>query len=281
MDKSVQLPIIAAFTSIISIQTSAALSKTLFPLVGSDGVAALRIGLAAVILFVLLRPYHLKIGKTDAYNIMIYGLVLGAMNVLIYRAFSYIPVGIAVSIEVTGPLCLALFTSRSSLGLLWAISALAGIALLPSDLFGQQLNSKGLFFAFSAAACWAFYIMAGKRVAHLGSYSVAAGMIVTAVVMVPLGLLQAGSALFSTDILLWGLLIAVLSSVFPYLLDMYSLKYLPGSIFGILMSASPAMSALSGYIILGEQLGRSQWLGILLISLACLGCALTTLYKTK
>ena len=51
----------AALAALISLQTGAAFAKSLFPLVGADGVAALRIGIAAILLGLVLRPWKLRL----------------------------------------------------------------------------------------------------------------------------------------------------------------------------------------------------------------------------
>jgi threonine/homoserine efflux transporter RhtA len=79
--------------------------------VGPEGVAALRLGLSALILLVVLRPWRIW-RQANLRDLVGYGLMMGLMNLLIYRAFLYIPVGIAVSIEVIGPLGVALLSSR-------------------------------------------------------------------------------------------------------------------------------------------------------------------------
>ena len=46
--------------------------------------------------------------QTNWKNLIIYGLILTLMNTLVYKAF-FMSVGIAISIEVLGPLTVALF----------------------------------------------------------------------------------------------------------------------------------------------------------------------------
>ncbi|MDB5440416.1 MAG: threonine/homoserine exporter RhtA [Caulobacteraceae bacterium] len=84
----------------------------------------------------------------------------------------------------------------------------------------------------------------------------------------------ASSALLSPHALMNGAIVAVFSSTIPLLLDQFALKRLPSQVFGVLMSASPAVSAGAGTVILRENLTLAQWLGIFAIMLACTGCML-------
>jgi inner membrane transporter RhtA len=275
------LPSLAAFSALISVQVGAAFAKTIFPLVGSDGVAALRVGIAAVLLGVTLRPWMLRINKSGWANLLGYGGTLGLMNVLIYRAFAYIPVGVAISIEVVGPLGLALVTSRRRPDLLWVALALGGLALLPLGSLAEPLDPRGIAFALAAALCWALYVIVGRAVARLDVRGVAAGMAFASIVVVPLGIVEAGRALLSPHVLLLGLAVAMLSSIIPYLLDIYALTRLRRSVFGVLMSASPAVSAIAGLLILDETLSPGQWAGIVAITIACAGSALLSVRQPQ
>jgi inner membrane transporter RhtA len=274
MKKDSFLPNLAAFVALISVQVGAAFAKTIFPLVGSDGVAALRVGIAAILLGATLRPWTLRVNKSDWVNLLGYGGILGLMNVLIYRAFAYIPVGAAISIEVVGPLGVALIASRRKLDLLWVALALGGLALLPLGALTVPLDPRGIVFALAAALCWALYVLIGRAVAGLDARGVAAGMAFASLVVVPLGIVEAGRALLRPQVLALGVAVAALSSIVPYLLDIYALKHLPRSAFGVLMSASPAVSAIAGLLILDETLSSRQWAGIVAITIACAGSAL-------
>ena len=269
-------PLAATLISLVSVQVGAAFAKTLFPQVGPEGVAALRLGIAAVILVTWLRPWTLRLSRASGLALLAYGTVMAMMNLLIYRAFDYIPVGIAISIEVLGPLTVALLTSHRRLDVLWVCFALAGVALLPLGSLNASLDLRGVGYAALAGMFWGLYVMVGKKTAPLGARGVALGMSVAALLVVPVGVAHAGLRLLTPEVLLIGGLVAVLSSAMPFLLDMYALKHLPRQVFGVLMSASPAVSALAGQWILGEQLHLLQWLGIGAITVACLGSALAT-----
>jgi inner membrane transporter RhtA len=241
----------------------------------------LRLGIAAVILVIWFRPWTLRLSKSNSLALLGYGMVMAMMNLLIYRAFDTIPVGIAISIEVLGPLGVALITSRRRLDVLWVCLALAGVALLPFGSLGASLDLRGAGYAVLAGVFWGLYVIVGKKTAPLGGRGVALGMSLAALMVVPLGVAHAGMKLMAPNVLLFGLVVALLSSAMPFLLDMLALKHLPRHVFGVLMSASPAVSALAGWLILGEYLNGLQWLGIAGISVACLGSALASRESTK
>jgi inner membrane transporter RhtA len=199
--------------------------------------------------------------------------MMGLMNLLIYRAFLYIPVSIAVSIEVIGPLGIALISSRRRIDLLWIGLSVLGLILLPLGALDGGLDLRGIAYSLAAALCWGLYVVLGARVAHLGKHAVATGMIVAAVIGVPLGIAQAGSTLLSPWVIGVGLSIALLSSTLPFLLDIFAMQHLSSSVFGVLLSASPAVSALAGWLVLKEVLSPLQCLGIASIMAACAGSA--------
>ena len=266
-------PILAALLGLVSVQSGAAVGKAIFPLVGPEGVAALRLGLSALILLVVLRPWRIW-RQANLRDLVGYGLMMGLMNLLIYRAFLYIPVGIAVSIEVIGPLGVALLSSRRRIDLLWIALSAFGLVLLPWGAGADGLDLRGVAYALAAALAWGLYVTLGTRVAVHGRQAVANGMLVAAMLGVPLGALQAGSQLLQPTVLAVGLAVALLSSTLPFLLDMFAMRHLPPNVFGVLLSASPAAGAIAGWLVLGETLSLLQCVGIAAIAAACAGAAL-------
>jgi len=271
------VPLLAVAGSIISVNFGAAYAKGLFPLVGSAGVTAVRVGLAAILLLAFWRPWRAPLARRDMGNVAIYGLMLGFMNLLIYAAFARIPIGIAIAIEVIGPLAVVVLSSRHLRDFAWVACAAGGLYLLaPTTANATALDPVGVAAALGAAFCWAMYIVFGKRVSTLkGGHVVSWGMLVAAICTVPVGLAQAGSALFAPQILIGGLVVAVLSSILPYSLEMLALSRLPRKVFGILVSAGPAVGALAGFFVLGEVLTAVQWAAIGLIVVATGGSAAT------
>ncbi len=270
-------PGLAILASMVSVNAGAAWAKHLFPLVGSQGVTAVRVGLAALIMLAIVRPWRSLPARRDALNLLVYGLMLGCMNLLIYGAFARIPIGIAVAIEVVGPLGVVVLSSRRARDFAWVLLAAFGLWLLAPVHEGvAPLDPAGVAYALGAAFCWAMYIVFGKRVSHLnGGQAVAWGMLAAALFTVPVGVAHAGGSLLLPTVLAGGLAVAVLSSALPYSLEMAALARLPQRVFGILVSAGPAFAALAGWVVLGERLTGMQWLAILLVILACGGAAAT------
>lgn len=270
-------PSLAILASMVSVNAGAAWAKHLFPLVGSQGVTAVRVGLAAIIMLAIVRPWRSLPARRDALNLLVYGLMLGCMNLLIYGAFARIPIGIAVAIEVVGPLAVVVLSSRRARDVAWVLLAAFGLWLLAPVHEGvAPLDPAGVAYALGAAFCWAMYIVFGKRVSTLnGGHAVAWGMLAAALFTVPVGVAHAGASLLLPTVLAGGLAVAVLSSALPYSLEMAALARLPRRVFGILVSAGPAFAALAGWVVLGERLTGMQWLAILLVILACGGAAAT------
>ena len=66
---------------------------------------------------------------------------------------------------------------------------------------------------------------------------------------------------------------ALVSSVLPYSLELVALRRLPAAVFGVLMSLDPAVAALAGFVVLGQDLGARELLGIALVVVASAGAA--------
>ncbi len=259
----------------VCFQSGAALAKNLFPLVGASGATALRTGLAAVMLFAVWRPWRVRCTWREARTIVLYGTSIGWMNLCFYSSLKTIPLGIAVALEFTGPLAVAVAASRRPVDFLWIAMAVAGLlALLPLHIDAQRLDPTGIALALGAGALWAMYIVFGRKagVAHGGQIT-ALGLLVASFMIVPVGLLENGSQLFSAAVLPTGIGVAVISSALPYSLEMIAMPRIPTRTLGVLLSLDPALGAVSGLIFLGESLTWLQWAAIGCIMVASAGSA--------
>ena len=274
---SVWMPVAVILIAMMSIQSGASLAKSLFPLVGAPGVTALRIALGTLILVVIFKPWRLRFKKEQRLPLLFYGLALGGMNYMFYLSIQTIPLGIAVALEFTGPLAVALFSSRRPVDFIWVVLAVLGLwFLLPLGQSVSQIDLTGAALALGAGACWAVYILTGQRAGEEhGPATVALGSLIAAVIFVPIGMAQATDSIWQWSILPVGLAVAILSTALPYSLEMIALTRLPTRIFGTLMSMEPALAAISGMIFLGETLTLVQTLALCSIIAASMGSTLT------
>lgn len=274
---SIVVPVLVLLVAMLSVQAGASLAKQLFPAVGASGATAFRLVFASLIMALLLRPWKARHTSGSLRPLLLYGVVLGAMNLMFYHSLRTIPLGIAVALEFTGPLALAVFSSRRRLDFLWIVLAALGLwLLLPLDTAQTRLDPVGMALALGAGVCWALYIVFGQRVS--GSYGMqgaALGTMIAALCIAPIGIAQAGSTLLDLNLLPLALGMALLSSAIPYSLEMIALARLPAQTFSILMSVEPAIGAISGLLFLGERLTPMQWLAMVCIMLASIGCAIT------
>lgn len=272
------LPYLALLGGMVSLSVGTSFAKQLFPVVGAEGTSTLRVGLSALVLVCLWRPWRFRLSRADAGRVMLYGLVLGLMNLTFYLSLRTIPLGPAIAIEFAGPLTLALVHSRRWIHFVWVACAVTGLGLLLPLRGGlHALDPVGVAFAAAAGLFWALYIIFGKRLSHMhAGQSVALGMSTAAVVILPFGVISAGPALLAPSVLLLGLGVALVSSALPYSLEMIALRHIPKRTFGVLLSAEPAIGAIAGLFLLHEQLGGLQWLAIGCIVVASVGAILTT-----
>lgn len=269
------LAIGALLVAMVSYQCGASLAKNLFPAVGAEGATAYRLGLSALVLVLLRRPWKSPPVKPDWRSLWGYGLAMGAMNLVFYLSLRTIPLGIAVALEFTGPLALALFGSRRLLDFAWIGLVVAGLALLlPLRGIDKALDPLGVMYALAAGVGWALYIVLGQRAgAAYGANAVTLGTLVGALVAIPAGIAHAGTALLSPALLPCALGVAVLSSALPYSLEMVSMTRLPTRTFSTFLSLEPAIAALAGVALLDERLDPPQWLAIAAIVAAAAGTA--------
>lgn len=280
---SLIFPLCLLMIAMASIQTGASLAKSLFPLVGAQGTTTLRLVFASLIMLVILRPWRARLTASSLRTVIIYGIALGGMNFLFYMSLRTVPLGIAVALEFTGPLAVALLASRKTIDFLWVILAAIGLLLLiPTGTSSTQLDLVGAGYALGAGVCWAAYILFGQKAgADNGVQTAALGVMIAAIVIAPIGVVHAGSALFNLSLIPAALGVAILSTALPYSLEMVALTRMPARTFGTLASLEPVFAAISGLVFLQEMLTLVQWLAIGAIIVASIGATLSSHSSTQ
>lgn len=256
-----------------STQLGAAVAKSLFDDLGPSGTVFLRVLFAAVVLGALWRPAIRRLRRGDLALAAAFGVALAGMNLAFYAAIDRIPLGVAVTLEFSGPLAVALLGSRRALDVLWALLAAAGIVLLADP--GGAPDAAGVVLALVAGLCWAAYILLSQRAgrAFPGGVGLAIAMAVGAALLVPVGIGGAGTELLDPGLLAVGAAVAVLSSAIPYSLELEALRRVPAHVFGVLMSLEPGVAALVGFAVLGEVLGAREVVAILMVVAASVGAS--------
>ena len=263
-------PPLLVLGGVVSVQVGAAFAKQLFSVAGAFGLVTLRLVFAALVLAVIWRP-SLRVDRRTLAVVAGYGVVMAGMNISLYQAIARIPMGVAVTVEFLGPLAVAVFGSRRKLDLVWA--GLAGLGVLLLSRADGGLDWVGVGFALLAASFWAGYILVSAKLGQRtsGGSGLALGMVVAALVAVPFGAVESGPALVQPGVLAIGLVVALMSSVVPYSLELEALRRIPPRVFGVLMSLEPAVAALAGLVVLGETLGLLQWFAVACVVAASVG----------
>lgn len=264
-------------TGIASVQFGSALATTLFDEAGPAGTVLLRTAFAALVLAAIWRPAMRGRGETTWRAVALYGVCLVGMNLCFYESLDRIPLGIAVTLEFVGPLTVAIVGTRSRRDVIWVVLAAAGVVLLAPGI-GDGLDALGVALALTAGGFWGAYILIAARIgrgsAGLGGLS--AAMIYATVILVPLGVADAGADLLHPGVLAAGLGVALLSSVVPYTVELEALRRLPERTFGVLLSLEPAVAALVGLIVLDQHLLGREIVAIALVVAASAGALSST-----
>jgi inner membrane transporter RhtA len=160
-----------------------------------------------------------------------------------------------------------------------ALAAAVGIGLL-TQTGGAQLDRVGMALAFLAGMCWAGYIVASARVgaAVPGTAGLAVALTIGGLATLPAGVRALAEAHLTPSFFAAAAVVALMSSVIPYALELEALRRIPAALFGVLLSLEPAVAALAGRVVLDEQLLARQWAGIVVVVLAA---ALATLQRDR
>ena len=262
--------------SIVSIQLGAAVAVDLFPVLGPVGTAFLRLAFSAVLLIAATRHAIAWSARRHARALLLYGTILGVMNMSFYGAIARIPLGIAVAIEFVGPLALAAAGSRRGRDFAWIGLALLGIVLLTPEI-GSTLDPLGVALAGVAGLCWAGFTVMSQRIGRAlpGSSGLAIGMVVAALVVLPVELAAGGLRGLDLGPLVGVLAVAILSTAVPLSLEFEALKRMTARTYGILVTMEPAVAAMVGALLLGQAIGLQGLVAVACVTAAALGVTIS------
>ena len=271
--------------SCLSLPFGAAVAAQLFPALGSWGVTALRVTIAAVVVMLAVRPLVHRWDRRQWTAAVLFGVSLACMNGFFYAAIDRIPLGPAVAIEFLGPLVLAAVLTRRVVDAVWVGVAMVGMALLGIDgiVGAEPLDPLGVVFVLIAAVFWVLYIRMSARVGAVipGNGGLAMALVVAAVLLLPFGVPAAITVAGDPSLLLLAALTALLSSVIPYTFELAALRRIPQRVFGILLSLEPVFATLAGFLLLGQQVTPLRVAAVVLVVAASVGTTLAIRGRRK
>lgn len=249
----------------LSSQSGASIATLAFPAIGPAGVVAVRQWVAAIVLLCIGRPRLRSFSAAQWRLVLGLAFVFAAMNLSLYSAIERIGLGLAVTLEFLGPLCIALIGSRRLANLLCAVAAAGAVLLLVRP--APSTDYLGIGLALLAAVCWGCYIVLNRAVgASLpGLEGTAAAAAISGIIYLPVGAWVLWHHPPSAAVLGYALAAGVLSSAVPFLVDLLALRRVPAHSFGMFMSISPVFAALIGMVVLGQRLDSLEWLAIMVI----------------
>jgi inner membrane transporter RhtA len=183
------------------------------------------------------------------------GVVFAAMNVCFYNAIDRLPLGTVAAIEFVGPVALAVVGVRTGRNVAALVLAVAGVSLL-ADVHLDG-GPAALAWAAANAGLFALYIVLAHRLARVDASTgpidrLAAAMLVAAVVVTPIGLVEAVDHVGDPVALAAGGAVGITSSVVPYVFDQLAMSRLPRATYALFVALLPATAVVIGVVVLAQ-----------------------------
>lgn len=252
-----------------------------------EQVAAARIGLAAVVLVVgiaLVRPRSLRVRRAEWPVLLGYGLLgVAGVQLCYFVSVNRLPVGIAILLEFTSPVLIALWTRfvrriRLPRPMWLGITlAMLGLALVAQVWEGLSLDAVGFLAGLGGAVCSASYFLLGEHGATtrdplgLVTWGMVVGAVTVCAISPPWTL---PGALLGTSVdfgpwrpPVWVLLVSLtlLATVFAYALGTTALRHLPAAVASVVGLLEPIVATATAWALLGEALSWVQLVGAVVL----------------
>ena len=244
--------------------------------------------LCLLILVLIVEPARLRVASREWPLLLVYGVIgIALVQWLYFVAIARLPVGLALLLEFTAPVLVALwarFVQHQNLGRsLWLALALAlgGLTLVAQVWQGIALDAVGVVAGLGAAVSLATYYIAGKQaVTGRDTLSLAFWAFVVATIFwtiahpwwtVPWSALRVTvdlqGSLDQIEVPVWGLVawIVLLGTVAPFLLVIGALRHLLATQAGIVGMVEPVMAGVIAWVWLGEALSATQIVGAAIV----------------
>ena len=259
----------------VSSNSGSALAVRLFAILGPVGTLWIRSLLAGLILIAVGWRSFTRPTLSQALRLTALGLVLAASNLAFYQALGRIPLGVAATLEFTGPLAIAVAAIRQVRDLAWPLLAAGGVVLLGDP--SLHVNLAGFALALTAGVFWAVDILLSKRlVDEVGPVMTLGATFAVSALALTIPAISAAGPLLHWNVMGAALVVAILDAGLPYLLELVALRVVSAATFSIFASLEPAAAALMGLAILGQRLRPAQLAAVLLVAAASAGASWRT-----
>lgn len=254
--------------SIAAAQIGAGVAHGLFSEMAPTTVVFWRQLLTGLVLLAIARPNLRSLQRTQVTSMLAFGAVMSVMNLTFYEAVARLPLAMAVTIELAGPISLSLLLSRRRIDAVLACIAAAGVLLIRSqNLSTTSASSAGIAFALAAGACWATYILLnrqlGQRFDRLDG--LALGMSTAALFTLPVAAAHDLGSAFHGDRPFRLLVVALLSGLIVFSFEYAALRRMAARTMSLLLTLSPVAAAFVGLVWLNQRLSMLQIAGIAVI----------------
>jgi drug/metabolite transporter (DMT)-like permease len=244
------------------------------------------VGLALVL--ALVRPGALRVNRSELPFLVAFGILgLAAVQWTYFAAIERLDIGIALLIQYTAPLMIALWARfvmqeevRARIWLALGLS-LFGLGLVVDVWRGLSLDGAGVLLAFGAALSFAFYILMAERGVRTRDpiSLLCLGMLFSSVFWAILEpwwsfptevvdddvSLLGNLAEYSLPVWLLMLSMLVFGTIVPFALLVGALRHLPATRVGIAAMFEPVAATIVAYLWLDEALSGLQLVGAALV----------------
>ena len=227
--------------------------------------------LVFVSIFAALR-FDLRIRRADLPLFAVFGVIgLAGVSLIYYEAIKRIPIGVALTIEYTGPVLLLIYArlrGRAVGRRLWIAAALAVLGCFFAagayDARLLELNAVGLALAAMDAFIFALYFALGERLGKtygtptLLVWGFGFALVGWSVIRPPWLLPWAET---SADGYVQIAAVVVIATLIPFALTLAAVRLIPAARVGLAATFEPVVAAVAAWIALGEHLDPLQIAG--------------------
>ena len=246
--------------------------------------------LVLLVVVAITRPAALRITKKELPVLLAYGVLgIGMTQYLYFVALETLPIGVALLIEFTAPIMVALWfrfgMKQHTRKLVWIslVMALTGLAMVAQVWLGFTLNALGVTASFGAAIALAiYYVLADRQLRatnprdpiSLTMWGFGASAAFWAIAQpwwsFPWANLAGAGFPLGADgaaIPIWLLVsdLIIIGTALPFLLVVYSLRHIRASQASVIGMTEPLIAIVIAWVALGEVMTPVQLVGALVV----------------